>query len=124
MSTQSVKVLNVYQFPKSSKYYQNSAAHKVGHYSVSCVFCKQFGPRSGPTQCRAWSGSKLFNTLMASPKEFFKKLYFEKNQQTTKKREKLPSMQGDNDVSKRWNEFCVNSLFHSRSKIGEEQQPT
>ena len=23
-------------------------------------FCKQFGPRSGPTERRAWSGSMLF----------------------------------------------------------------
>ena len=27
--------------------------------------CKQFGPRSGPTKCLAWSGSKQFDTLMA-----------------------------------------------------------
>ena len=87
-------------------------------------FCKQFGPRLGPTQCRAWSGSKLFDTLIAFQKEFFEKLGFEKNQLTTKKHAKLPSRQRDNDVSKRWNEFCVNSLFHSKSKIGEEQQPT
>ena len=26
--------------------------------------CKQFGSRLGPTFCRAWSGSKLFDTLM------------------------------------------------------------
>ena len=24
-------------------------------------FCKQFGPRSVPTKCRAWSGSNLFD---------------------------------------------------------------
>ena len=34
-------------------------------------FCKQFGPRSGPTKCRAWSVSKLFDTLMVFLKEFF-----------------------------------------------------
>ena len=54
---------------------------------------KQFGPRSGPTNRRAWSGSKLFDILMVFLKEFFQKVNFEKNQQTTKKREKLPSMQ-------------------------------
>ena len=27
-------------------------------------FCKQFGPRSGPTKRRARSGSKLFGNLM------------------------------------------------------------
>ena len=39
--------------------------------------CKQFGPRSGPTKCRAWSGSKLFDTLMVFL-IFFKKDDFEK----------------------------------------------
>ena len=54
---------------------------------------KQFGPRSGPTNRRAWSGSKLFDILMVFLKEFFQKVDFEKNQQTTKKHEKLPSRQ-------------------------------
>ena len=40
--------------------------------------CKQFGPRSGPTKCRAWSGSKLFDTLTAFLKEFLQKVDFEK----------------------------------------------
>ena len=30
--------------------------------------CNQFGPRSGPTKCRAWSGSKLFDSLMVLKK--------------------------------------------------------
>ena len=36
---------------------------------------------------------KLFDALMVFLKEFFQKVNFEKNQQTTKKHEKLPSMQ-------------------------------
>ena len=56
-------------------------------------YWKQFRPGSGPTSCRAWSGSKLFDTLLTFLKEFFEKVDFEKNQQTTKKHEKLPSMQ-------------------------------
>ena len=48
-------------------------------------FCKKFGPRSGATQCRAWSGSKLFDILMVFLKEFFETVDFEKKQQTTKK---------------------------------------
>ena len=54
---------------------------------------EQFGPRSGPTKRRAWSGSKLFDSLMVFLKEFFEKDDFEKkNQQTTeKKHAKLPS---------------------------------
>ena len=56
-------------------------------------FGKQFGPRSGLTNRRAWSGSKLFDILIVFLKEFFWKINFEKNQQMTKKHEKLPSMQ-------------------------------
>ena len=56
-------------------------------------FCKQFGTRSGPTERLTCSGSKLFDTLMVFLKEFFEKVDFEKNQQTTKKHEKLPRRQ-------------------------------
>ena len=39
-------------------------------------FCclKQFGPRSEPTECQSWSGSKPFGTLIVFLKEFFKKV--------------------------------------------------
>ena len=53
-------------------------------------FCKQFGPRSGPTKCPAWSGSNLFHTQMVVPKEFFEKVDFEKKQQMRKRHEKFP----------------------------------
>ena len=58
-------------------------------------FCKQFGTKSDPTKCRAWSGPKLFDILMVFLKEFFQKVDFgeKKNHQTTKKFEKLPSRQ-------------------------------
>ena len=36
--------------------------------------CKQFGLRSGPTQCRSWSRSKLFDSLIVFLKEFLKKV--------------------------------------------------
>ena len=39
---------------------------------------KQFGSRPGPRKCRAWSGSKLFDTLMVFLKEIFEKVDFEK----------------------------------------------
>ena len=35
--------------------------------------CKQFEPRSGPTKCRAWSRSKLFDTLIVLLKFFLGK---------------------------------------------------
>ena len=53
-------------------------------------FCKQFGPRSGPTKRQAPSGSNLFDTLIVFLKEFVEKVDFEKNQQTTKKHENFP----------------------------------
>ena len=56
-------------------------------------FYKLFGSRSGQTRCRAWSGSKLFVTLMLFLKEFSEEVDFEKNQQTTKKHAKLLSRQ-------------------------------
>ena len=52
--------------------------------------CKQSGPRSGPTKCRAWSGSNLFDTQTEFLKEFFEKVDFEKNQQTVKNMKNFP----------------------------------
>ena len=46
---------------------------------------KQFGTRSVPTKCQAWSGYKLFDTMMVFLKDFFQNIDFEKNKQTTKK---------------------------------------
>ena len=42
--------------------------------------CKKFGLRLGPTKCLAWSGSKLFDTLVVFPNYFFcgEKVDFEK----------------------------------------------
>ena len=54
---------------------------------------KQFGPRSGPANRRACSGSKLFDILMVFLKEFFQKVNNEKKSAEDKKNEKLPSMQ-------------------------------
>ena len=58
----------------------------INSLPTNTVCCKQFGARSG---------SKLFDTLMVLMKDFFEKVEFEKNQQTTKKFPKLP-MQGVN----------------------------
>ena len=46
--------------------------------------CKQFGPRLGPTQHQALSGSKLFNTLIVFQEEFFEKVDFEKSEDDKK----------------------------------------
>ena len=47
--------------------------------------CKLFEPTSELTKCQSWSGSKSFDTLIVILKEFFEKVNFEKNQQTTTK---------------------------------------
>ena len=60
----------------------NSASHIL---SSADNLCKQFGPRSGPTECWSQSGSKLFNTTILFLKEFFEKVNFENIQQTTTK---------------------------------------
>ena len=52
--------------------------------SSAANLCKRFGPRSGLTKRRAWSGSNLFDTQMVALKEFFENERFWKNQQTTK----------------------------------------
>ena len=39
----------------------------------------------------AWSGPKLFDTLMVFRKRFFEKVNFEKNQQTTKSMKNFPA---------------------------------
>ena len=46
---------------------------------------KQLGPRSGPTNRRACSGSKLFDILMVFLKEFFQKVNFKKKSVDDKK---------------------------------------
>ena len=53
------------------------------------TLCKQFELRSGPTESRSWSGSKLFDTKMVFLKELFEKIDFEKIQQRTKIHEKI-----------------------------------
>ena len=53
------------------------------------TFCKELGTRSGPTKCWAWSGSKLFDTLMIFLKEFFKNINFEKKSADDKKARKF-----------------------------------
>ena len=52
-------------------------------------FCKQNGPRSGPTERWSWSGSKPFDPLTGFLKEFCEKVNFEKYQQTTTKARKF-----------------------------------
>ena len=53
--------------------------------SSAANLCKQFGPRSGQTKYRSWSGFKQFDTLNVFLKYFLEKVNFEKTQQTTTK---------------------------------------
>ena len=45
---------------------------------------KQFGPRSGPTECQFWSGFKMFDTLIVLLKEFFDNFFLKSQQAATK----------------------------------------
>ena len=57
----------------------SSAKTLSGAYqSYAADLCKQFGPRSGPTKRRAWSGSKLLDIEMVFQKEFLEKVDFER----------------------------------------------
>ena len=46
--------------------------------------CEQYGPRSGPTECRSLSGANPLDTLIVVLKEYFEKVNLEKCQQTVK----------------------------------------
>ena len=52
--------------------------------------CKQFGPRSGPSKFRPWSGFKLFQRSDCVAERIFWKCLFWKYQQTTKGHAKFP----------------------------------
>ena len=53
--------------------------------SSSDNLCKQFGSRSGPTKCRVWYGSKLFDTD-GIPERIFLKSYFWKKKSADSKK--------------------------------------
>ena len=65
--------------------YLPSTPHFCSQWLLSSAdnLCKQIVPR--PTECSSWSGFKMFDTLIVFLKEFFEKVNFEKNQQTTTK---------------------------------------
>ena len=54
-------------------------------WSSADIFCKQLGPKSGPTEHPAGSGSKVFDTLIVFLKEFLEKSDFEKKSVDNKK---------------------------------------
>ena len=55
-----------------------------------CRLLTTFADSLDPYQeCRSWSGSKLFDTLILFLKEFFEKVNFEKSQQMTLKAWKI-----------------------------------
>ena len=59
--------------------------------SYADKLCKQFGPRSGPTECRSLSGSKQFDTLIVFLKEFMKKLILKKTADDNNSMKNYPS---------------------------------
>ena len=89
-----------YLFIQSSSFYVNYLFTLFLLVSSADNLCKQLGPRSGLTKCQAWSGSKLFDTLIVFQKNFFQKKndFEKKKQQTTKMHAKLPSRQRFQDA--------------------------
>ena len=83
------------------------------HYLLHVVssadnLCKQFWSRSGSTKCRAWSGSRLFDTLMVFLKEFFEKVDVEKNS----RRQKVCKITQNNRI---FLTCILNSLDHDKT---------
>ena len=68
-------------------------------------FCKQFGPRSGPTECRSWSGSNCLSSYIVFLKEIF-----EKNPQTAKKACKISQYAKSLKVTWYWGFLKLNYL--------------
>ena len=68
-----------------------NSLHASGEFCRPPIaFCKQFEPKWRPTECRFWSGSKLFDTLMVVLGDLFVKLNFEESQQTKIKTWPIP----------------------------------
>ena len=86
------KELTYKQFPLQ-KHYKHSLNLTV--WSAD-DFCEQIGPRSGLIKLWSWYGSNLFDTRIVFLKEFFEKVDFDKNQQTTK--EHLKYFQGGKEL--------------------------
>ena len=59
------------------------ASHSFCPTSSADTFCKQFGPRSEPTERQSRSGSKPFDTLIVFLNFLLKKFVLKKSQQTT-----------------------------------------
>ena len=73
---------------------------------------EQFGPRSGPTNRRAWSGSKLFDILMVFLKEFFQKIILKKISRRQKSMKNYPvgnELIRFDCISYRWSETAESS---------------
>ena len=98
----SVKKIPIYLPTLLKNYEYGDSKHdflRMAQVSAADNLCKQFGPRSGLTNCQAGSRSKLFDTLMVFLKEFFKKVdFFKKKKKTTKKHAKLPCRQSVNSL--------------------------
>ena len=87
--------------------------------------CKQFGPRSGTvtTKCWAWSGSKLFDTLMVFLKVIFRKSWFLKK--ISRRQKSLKNFQGGQELdgvkTSQWISLgaiiCWHSIFFFKKKI-------
>ena len=69
---------HLWKIIRCSYYVLSSVEISVNTLSTTDNLCKQFGPRSGQTDFRAWSRSKRFDNVMVFLKFFLEKVDFEK----------------------------------------------
>ena len=92
-------------------YYMNDVCYR----SSADNLCKQPGPRPKHPSS---SGSNLVDTQMVFMKEFFEKVDFEKNQQTTKKNEIFSRWQRDERVNRQLLPVWIRFLWNMTSILG------
>ena len=102
---------------KSRMYFFGQIIHKIVALTLYLLvssadnLCKQFGPRSGPTKCRADLDSNCLTLWWCSWN-----IFLEKNQQMTKKHANLLSMQRVNKTLK-W-QIIMNMNFVLQANMG------
>ena len=69
----------------------NSFLASGDFYRLLITFANNFDPDQARKKCRAWSGSKLFDTLMVFLKEFFEKVNLKKIHRQQKSMQNYPA---------------------------------
>ena len=120
--------INIYSYGKIGTLHPNFHNRSTSCFITHCLLvssahhlCKQFWYRSGPTKCRAWSVSKLFDTLMVFLKEFFKNVNVEKISRRQKIMKNFPACKelSPNHANHDWSSLQILQHF---SKFSEKKR--